>query len=58
MEFYEHACAALIDYRQAHLAWKLAPDGPEKVAAKRVLGKQRGKVLELAELCERQQKER
>lgn len=48
--------AALIAYRNAHLAWKSAPDGPEKVAAKRLRGKLHGKLLELAALLEQKEK--
>lgn len=46
------ALATLTEYRAAHLAWKSAPDGPEKVAAKRLRGQVHGKLLELAALLE------
>lgn len=58
MNFDETARAILVDYLQAHLAWKALPIGPDKVGAKRARDKLHSKVLELAELCERQQKER
>lgn len=52
MDFDQEIRAALIAYRKAHLAWKSAPDGPEKVAAKRLRGQLHGKLLELSELLE------
>lgn len=58
MELDDYAIATLIQYRKAHLAWKAAPEGPEKVAAKRERGQMHSRVLELAELCERRSKER
>lgn len=58
MTFESHARRLLIDYRKAHLTWKFAPDGPEKVTAQQAKKKLHSKILELAELCERQGKER
>lgn len=58
MDFDEMTRAVLVDYLRAHLAWKALPIGPDKVGAKRARDKLHSKVLALAELCERQQKER
>lgn len=50
MEIDQEIRAALIAYSDAHLAWKSAPDGHQKVAAKRLRGQLNGKLLELAAL--------
>lgn len=54
MEFDQHAKDTLVDYLNAHLAWKRAPAGQAKVDAKQARGKMHSKVLELAELIESQ----
>lgn len=49
----QNALDKLLEYRRAHIAWKSAPDGPEKVEAKRVRGQVHSAMLSAAELYEK-----
>jgi hypothetical protein len=50
----ENALDAVVEYRRAHLNWKLAPDGEAKVKAKVEKGKKHSAMLQAAEIYERQ----
>jgi hypothetical protein len=48
----ENALEKLVAYRRAHLAWKAAPEGPQKVATKAARWQARSELFQAAELYE------
>lgn len=56
MSIKQHALDAMLDYIEAHKAWKDAPPGPAKVAAKQVRGQKHSEMIEAARLYQPQHK--